>query len=878
MQGPTSNGAERKATVTETPRPELPKLYDPKAVESRHYGRWKAAGLFHDDPDPARPPFIICMPPPNVTARAHLGHGSTYTPMDVLVRYRRMLGDNANWMPGTDHAAIATEAVLVRQLASEGRSRESLGREAYLELAWKWSRETGGTIFKQFEALGYGPDWERSRFTMDDTLSRAVNRAFVQLYRDGLIYRGKRLVNWDPASQSTISDAEIEHEERDGYLWRVRYPFVGENAGGIEIATTRPETILADTAIAVHPLDERYRALVGKRVLVPPMFARSIPIIADAAVDADFGTGAVKVTPAHDATDYDIGLRHGLEMPSVLDLHARISSDEVDVGRYDGMDRFEARTAIVDDLRAGGNLVEEQPYRHAVALSERSHDVIEPLLSLQWFVTMKPLAEPALAAYRNGTLRFVPARYGRTYEQWLENIRDWNISRQVWWGHQLPVWYTSNGEVVVAESEEEARKISLDRFGHANLARDMDTLDTWFSSGLWPFSILGWPENTPELAHWYPSSVLVTGWEIIFLWVARMVMLGLKFMGEVPFPTVFVAPLVFDARGRKMSKSLGNAIDPVELIEKYGADAFRMGMLRQMRLEGQEVRFNESRCEEARNFNNKIWNATRYACTLPEGLPPAMTLPPGGELSLADRWILTRLHDTAASMTQSFDAFDFGSASETIWKFVWYEACDWYLESTKTAANARSRAAVLSFVLNHAMRLLHPIEPFITEETWLLLPHDGDTIMTASWPDLAEIPVDRQAEADYARVRETVERVRNERAHHGIADRVRAPIEIPQGSNQDAADLILHLAWGNAVSVAGAGDFFSSVRLKVDREAHRRRLEQDRARIAAEVKRGVEKLANEKFVSNAKPDVVAKERAKLEAYRAELASIEAELQ
>lgn len=864
--------------MTETPTPELPKTYDPATVEARHYRRWKQSGFFHEEADPARPPFVICMPPPNVTARAHLGHGSTYTPMDVLVRYHRMLGDNATWMPGTDHAAIATEAVLIRQLASEGSSREALGRDRYIERAWNWSRETGGTIFEQFEALGYGPDWERSRFTMDETLSRAVATAFVRLYREGLIYRGKRLINWDPASQSTISDAEIEHEERDGFLWRVRYPFAdGDGNEGIEIATTRPETILADSAIAVHPSDPRYAALIGRRVRIPPMLAREIPIVADLAVDPEFGSGAVKVTPAHDATDYEIGVRHRLPMPAVLDLQAKITGEDVDVGRYAGMDRFEARAAIVEDLRAQGRLIEERPYRHAIALSERSHDVVEPLLSLQWFVTMKPLAEPALAAYRDGRLRFVPARYGRTYEQWLENIRDWNISRQVWWGHQLPVWYTPGGDAIVAESEEEARTIALQRFDGAPLVRDPDTLDTWFSSGLWPFSILGWPDDTPELAHWYPSSVLVTGWEIIFLWVARMVMLGLKFTNRVPFPTVFVTPLVFDALGRKMSKSLNNAIDPLDLVAKYGADAFRMGMLRQMRLEGQEVRFNESRCQEARNFNNKIWNALRYARSLPEGLPPPLTLPATQDLSLADRWILTRLHDAAESMTRSLDAFDMGAAAETIWKFVWYETCDWYLESTKADGNRATRAAVLSFVLNNAMRLLHPIEPFLSEETWLLLPHDGETIMTATWPDTAEIPVDRRAEADYERVRETVERVRNERAEAGIADKVRAPIEIGGGGPEGAAELILHLAWGVPHSKDSTDDFFSSVRLHVDPEARRRKLAEARVRLAKEVARGEGKLANEQFVSNAKPDVVAKERAKLEAYRAELDSIEAEL-
>ncbi|HET9097135.1 MAG TPA: valine--tRNA ligase, partial [Candidatus Baltobacteraceae bacterium] len=760
---------------------ELPKQYDPKSVEPRHYQRWEEAAYFHEEPDPARPPFIICMPPPNVTARAHLGHGSTYTPMDVLTRYHRMLGENADWLPGTDHAAIATETVLVRQLAAEGKTRDSLGREAYMKRAWAWAGETGGTIFEQFRAVGFGPDWQRDRFTMDEGLSAAVRKVFVDLYRERLIYRGKRLINWDPKAKSTISDAEVEHVERDAFLWRIRYPFARGGGEGIEVATTRPETMLGDVAIAVHPGDERYKHLIGKTVLVPPLLERAIPIIADDSVESEFGTGAVKVTPAHDSTDYEIGLRHNLEMPSVLDLDARVTGAEIGVGKYEGMDRFDARKAILADLRDQELLLEEKPYRHAVAISHRTDAVIEPLLSLQWFVKMEPLAQPALQAYRDGRVRFVPERYGRTYEQWLENIRDWNISRQVWWGHQLPVWYTPGGEVVVAETEEEALRISAEQHGTLELTRDPDTLDTWFSSGLWPFSILGWPRQTPELDHWYPSQVLVTGGDIIFLWVARMVMLGLKFMNQVPFREVCVTPTVYDAQGRKMSKSLGNAIDPMDLVEKYGADAFRMGMMRQIRLESQEVRFQESRCEEARNFNNKIWNATRYALALPEGLPRAMTLPRAEHLTIADKWILTRLHDAAQTVSEAFDAYDFGVAAETLWRFIWYEICDWYLEATKDEHSRATRAAVLSFVLNNAMRLLHPVGPFISEEVWLTLPHDGQTIVTASWPDLAEIPLDRDAAADFEALQRTVERLRNLRAEIGMQPRDVLPLEIPAG-------------------------------------------------------------------------------------------------
>lgn len=861
---------------------DLPKHYDPKAVEPRLYERWERSGYFHEEPDVNRPPFIIAMPPPNVTARAHIGHGSTYTPMDVLVRYHRMLGDNADWLPGTDHAAIATEAVLVRRLAAQGTSREALGHEAYLRLAMEWSRETGGTINQQFRALGFGPDWQRERFTMDEGLSTAVRKAFVQLYREGLIYRGKRLVNWDPKAHSTISDAEVEHVERDAVLWRIRYPFDRDGTGGIEIATTRPETMLADVAIAVHPGDARYTHLIGKSVLVPPLLERAIPILADEAVEMEFGTGAVKVTPAHDVTDYEIGLRHGLPMPTVLDLDARVRSTEVPVGRYAGMDRYEARAAIVKDLRALGLLVEERAYRHALAVSERTGEAVEPLLSEQWFLSMQSLAAPALRAYREGRLRFVPERYGRTYETWLENIRDWNISRQVWWGHQLPVWYTPAGEVVVAETEDEAREIARRDFAGAPIVRDSDTLDTWFSSALWPFSILGWPQRTRELEAWYPTQVLVTGWEIIFLWVARMVMLGCKFMGNVPFKDVFVAPLVFDAHGRKMSKSLGNAIDPLELVEKYGADAFRLGMMRQMRLEGQELRFQESRCEEARNFNNKIWNAARYVRCLPEGLPCAMSLPPAQQLTLADRWILSRLHEAAREVSRAFDSYDFGAAAQTLWKFLWYEFCDWYLEATKASDARATRAAVLSFVLNNAMRLLHPIEPFVTEAVWLALPHDGETIVTASWPDTAEIPCDPAAATAFETLRAAVERLRNLRAEMGLAPKSRIALEVPQSLPQDVAALLALYTSGDVERVredqtSSLAEALNAVRVRAPAAALLERYRKERERLQAEVARGERKLSNQDFVSHAKADVVAKEREKLDTYRNELARVQAAL-
>jgi valyl-tRNA synthetase len=857
---------------------DLPKTYEPSAVEARRYEWWRKSGVFHEEPDPARPPFIISMPPPNITGRLHLGHGSTYTPMDILTRYHRMLGENADWIPGQDHAAIATEAVLVRELAKEGRTRESLGRDAYIAHAWTWREQYGGEINEAFRTMGFGPDWERERFTMDAGLSAAVIKVFVQLYREGLIYRGTRMVNWDPVSQSTLSDAEVEDEERDGFLWYVRYP--GEDGTfSIEVATTRPETMLGDSAVAVHPKDERYRHLIGKSVTLP-LAGRSIPIIGDAAVERDFGTGAVKVTPAHDPLDNEIGERHGLPMPSVIGFDGAMTGEIP--AAYRGLDRFVARDAVVKDLTAQGLLVRTEPRRYSVPLSERSGAIVEPLLSLQWFCKMESLAKPALQAFRDGRFRFIPERFGRTYEAWLEKIRDWNISRQVWWGHQLPVWYGPNDEVFVAETEDEARRLAREQ-GIVELRRDPDTLDTWFSSGLWPFSILGWPERTPELEHWYPNQVLITAREIIFLWVARMVMLGLKFAGDVPFRDVFIAPLVFDDKGRKMSKSLGNVIEPNELIAKYGADALRFGIIRQMRLESQELRFDERLCEKARDFNNKMWNALRYLRSLPEGLPRGGALPAPDRLTLADKWILTELRGAIDDVTKALDDYAFGVAADLLVDFVWYKYCDWYLEATK--APSPSRAAVLSYVLNAAVRLLHPISPFVTEEIWQALPHDGATIVTSSWPDASEVPIDTAAAARYEALIGVVTKVREVRVELGLAPREKLTLEVPSRLDADARTLLgLH---ANATLVdggdAGDADPLGAVMVRAPHALLRRRYSKDVERLDAEVARLEKKLGNPQFASKASPDVVAKEREKLDGYerereraRAQLAALESE--
>lgn len=848
--------------------PELPKNYDPAEVEPRRYAEWLKAGVFHEEPDPARPPFIISMPPPNITGRAHIGHGSTYTPMDVLTRYHRMMGENADWLPGQDHAAIATESVVVRELAKEGLTRESLGRPAFIERVWKWREEYGGIIDEQFKLLGFGPDWDRERFTMDPGLSAAVLKVFVDLYNDGLIYRGTRLVNWDPKAQSTVSDAEVENEERNTSLWHIRYR--AEDGGeGVAIATTRPETMFADVAVAVHPDDERFAHLIGKNVILP-IANRPIPVIADTVVERGFGTGAVKVTPAHDATDYDIGTRHSLPMPTVIGFDGRMTGDVPEA--YRGMDRFDARKAVARDLAASGALIKEEPYVTKVPVSERTGEVIEPLLSLQWFCKMEDLARPALEAYKNGSLVFVPERFGRTYEQWLEGIRDWNVSRQIWWGHQLPVWYTPNDDVIVALSEEEAKQLARQRHGSDDLRRDPDTLDTWFSSGLWPFSILGWPEQTPELEHWYPNSVMITGREIIFLWVARMVMLGLRFVGRLPFTTVFITPLVFDIQGRKMSKSVGNAIDPLDMIAKYGADGFRMGTLMQMRLESQELRFDERVCDEAKRFNTKLWNALRFICSLPEGLPTASKLPPASELTMADKWILTELQQCVVDVTASLDTFQMGPASQRLHDFGWYRFCDWYLESSKAPSQHATRAAVLSFVFNAFVRTLHPIEPFVTEEIWQTLPHDGSTIVTASWPDAVELLAFPVEAAMYNAFIASVERIRNSRSEMGLKPTERvtllsAPLPtalVEQYGLLVRGDIVIDA--GLPVNVPFA-ELLAQIKVQADAGVLRDRYTREIAKLDDEVGRLERKLGNNDFIAKAKPDVVKAERDKLEAYQ-----------
>ena len=862
--------------MTELREPMLDK-YDPAAIEPRWYSIWEAEGAFHAEPDPAKKPFVISMPPPNITGRAHMGHGSTYTPQDILVRWQRMRDRNAVWLPGQDHAAIATQNVVEKELAKEGKTRYDLGREKFIELVWEWRQKYGDVIYQQFRALGFGPDWQRDRFTMDDGMSRAVIKVFVDLYNEGLIYRGTRLINWCPRCASTLSDSEVEREERPGFLYYVRYR--GEDGTpGVIVATTRPETIFADVAVAVNPEDERHRDLVGKRV-VRPLSPAPIPVITDASVERDFGTGALKITPAHDFTDNEIGERHGLPQPSVIGFDARMTGDVEP--EFVGMDRFDARELAVRRLQERGLLVEVQPHQTSIGICYRCDTPIEPLISLQWFVKMKPLAEPALEASRDGRVRFVPERYQRTFDDWLSRIRDWNISRQIWWGHRLPVWYCGVDHATVAET----RPANCVACGRQDLRQDEDTLDTWFSSGLWPFSILGWPDQTPELAAWYPNQVMVTAREIIFLWVARMVMLGVHFLGKDPFSIVFVPPLVLDEQGRKLSKSLGNAMDPLDLVRDYGADATRFGIVSQMHA-GQDVRFALAKCEEARKFCNKLWQAVRFALmTFPElaQREAPLAVPDGVQLTLPDLYILDALAQAVQQVTASLKAFDFSGAAEALYEFVWHRVCDVYIEIAKD--KEATRAPILGRVLSGALQLLHPIMPFITEELWQRLPHEGHRIGRSAWPHGAAAWQDGKARADMARVLEFVETVRALRAVPQLKNHEPREIFV-DGAQPELMALLLReagvierLAHASNIRPVASGEFprpehalsrrMGSVQvyLPVDPSVitrERDRLTREIETNGREAEAIERKLAIDGFVKKAPPEVVASERKRLE--------------
>ncbi len=865
---------------------QLDKTYEPKSVESRLYDFWQKNGYFHADPDKSKKPYTIVMPPPNITGQLHMGHALDNTLQDILTRFRRMQGYCTLWLPGTDHASIATEAKIVAAMAEEGVTKDDLGREGFLERAWEWKKVYGGRITEQLRKMGSSCDWSRERFTMDEGCSKAVKEVFVNLYNKGLIYRGERIINWCPHCKTSISDAEVEYTEQDGFFWHLRYPLT-DGSGFIELATTRPETLLGDTAVAVHPDDERYKALVGK-TLTLPLVGREIPIVADSYVDPEFGTGVVKITPAHDPNDFEVGLRHNLEVITVLDDGAVINENG---GKYQGLDRYEARKRIVEDLEKGGFLVRVEPHAHNVGECYRCHTTVEPRVSRQWFVKMEPLAKPAIEAVKTGETKFIPERFEKTYFHWMENIRDWCISRQLWWGHRIPVWYCDDcGETVVTKED------SVDtcpKCGGHHLTQDPDTLDTWFSSALWPFSTLGWPEKTDELEYFYPTSTLVTGYDIIFFWVARMIFSGVEHMGKAPFDTVFIHGIVRDAQGRKMSKSLGNGIDPLLEIDKYGADALRF-TLATGNSPGNDMRYTPEKVEASRNFANKLWNAARFVLMNLDDNEPAPYIPEG--LALEDKWILSIYNRVVKEVTDNLEKFELGIAVQKLYDFIWDVFCDWYIELAKARLTGEDEQAkktargVLCYVLSGTLKLLHPFMPFITEEIWQTLPHEGETIMLASFPEYSESLNFAAEETEFSRVMEAVRAVRSRRAEMNVPASKKAEVYIATAHTdtfKTCAVFFSRLASASEVKVAGEWDMAGAVSIVtsdakiyipmdqlIDFEAEKKRLEKEKAETEKLLAGVMAKLNNEAFVSRAPKNIVDNQREAAERLNKKLSLID----
>lgn len=851
---------------------ELEKQYNPKNVEDRIYKSWLDAKYFHAKREPGKKTYTIVIPPPNITGQLHMGHALDNTLQDILIRYHRMAGYDTLWVPGTDHASIATEAKIVEAMKKEGLTKEDIGREKFLERAWAWKAQYGGRIIEQLKKMGSSCDWDRERFTLDEGCSKAVNEVFCNLYEKGLIYRGERIINWCPHCLTSISDAEVEYEEQAGHFWHLRYPFK-DGSGYLELATTRPETLLGDTAVAVNPNDERYKDVVGK-TLILPLVHREIPVVADDYVETDFGTGVVKITPAHDPNDFEVGFRRNLEVINVLTPDAKITDD---YPKYAGMDRYEARKAIVEDLKAEGALVEIEDYSHNVGTCYRCGTTVEPRVSKQWFVKMKPLAGPAIDAVKNGDTRFIPQRFEKVYFHWLENIRDWCISRQLWWGHRIPAWYCADcGEITVSRTAPTA----CAHCGSKNIEQDPDTLDTWFSSALWPFSTLGWPEETEDYKHYYPTNTLVTGYDIIPFWVMRMMFSGLEQTGQVPFDTVLIHGLVRDAQGRKMSKSLGNGIDPLEIIDKYGADALRF-TLATGNSPGNDMRFSDERVEASRNFANKIWNAARFILmNLPEN-EPAPYIPQA--LAIEDKWILSQYNTLVSGVTDSLEKFELGMAVQKLYDFIWDVFCDWYIEIAKIRLNGNDEEqkatvrAVLVYVMSNTLKLLHPFMPFITEEIWQTLPHTGESIMISDWPKADSALNFAAEEAEMSRIMTAIKAVRNRRAEMNVAPSKKAKIFIETAY----ADTFLkgtvffqRLASASEVEVAAHFDdmdsavsiITESARLYipmdelVDFKAELARLNKEKAGVQKELDFVNNKLNNENFVNKAPAAVVEGQR------------------
>lgn len=859
----------------------IPKVYDPASVEKKWYEFWEKNRYFHAEPEPGKKPFSIVIPPPNITGKLHMGHALDNTLQDILIRWHRMMGDNTLWMPGYDHAGLATQIKVEEVLKKEeGKTRFDLGREEFVKRVWAWKEEYGDRIINQLKCLGISCDWERKRFTMDEGCSRAVRETFVSLFEKGLIYKGTRITNWCVNCHTALSDIEVEHEDTPGHLWYVRYPVVGEEDTYLTIATTRPETIPGDTAVAVNPEDERYAKLIGKTLRLP-ILNREIPVIADSYVDTKFGTGAVKITPSHDPNDYEMGLRHNLPEIVVIGKDGVMTEE---AGPFAGLERYECRKQIVARLKEEGYLVKIEEHSHAVGHCQRCHNIVEPLVSTQWFVKMQPLVKAAVDCVTDGRTQFVPERFTKNYTGWMENIHDWCISRQIWWGHRIPVWYCDDC------SEMSASRTDLEKCpkcGSTHIHQDEDALDTWFSSALWPFSTMGWPDNTELLKQFYPTSVLVTGYDIIFFWVARMLIMGMEFMKEIPFEKVFIHGLVRDSQGRKMSKSLGNGIDPLEVIEKYGADTLRF-MLITGNTPGNDMRFYWERVEGTRNFANKIWNASRFALMNMEGYDKDAELAP---YTLADKWILSRLQDTVKDVTGLLERFELGEAGRAIYDFIWSEVCDWYIEIAKprlynkeAAAERATAQHVLATVLVSAMKLLHPYMPFITEEIYQCLPHEAESIMISKWPVADESLVDSEAERGMNAIMDSIKAIRNMRAEVNANPGKKIPAIMLV--SEDLREVVAHndsyikLLGGidnlelrplngekpkNAMAAVVTGiEVYLPLAGLIDVEKETQRLSKELAAMEKDLQRAGGKLNNAGFLAKAPEDVIAKERAKYE--------------
>ena len=872
---------------------EMNKTYNPSEIEDRLYQKWMDKKYFHAEVDRSKKPFTIVMPPPNITGQLHMGHALDNTLQDILIRFKRMQGYNALWQPGTDHASIATEVKVINALKEEGIDKEDLGREGFLARTWEWKKEYGGRIVSQLKKLGSSADWDRERFTLDEGCSKAVEEVFIKLYEEGYIYRGSRIVNWCPVCQTSISDAEVAYEDQAGYFWHINYPIIGTDRS-IEIATTRPETMLGDTAIAVHPDDERYQDLIGKKALLP-IVNREIPIVADTYVDKEFGTGAVKITPAHDPNDFEVGLRHDLEEINIMNDDGTINENG---GKFAGMDRYEARKAIVEQLEEEGYLVKIVPHEHNVGTHDRCHTTVEPMVKKQWFVRMEELAKPAIEAVKNGDLRFVPEHFDRTYLHWLENIRDWCISRQLWWGHRIPAYYCDEcGEIVVSRTQPDV----CPKCGCRHLTQDEDTLDTWFSSALWPFSTLGWPEQTEDLDYFYPTNVLVTGYDIIFFWVIRMVFSGYAHTGKCPFHDVFIHGLVRDEQGRKMSKSLGNGIDPLEIIDQYGADALRLTLVTG-NAPGNDMRFSEKKIIASRNFANKVWNASRFMLMNIEKADLSGVTP--DELTPADKWILSKANTLVREVTDNMENYELGIAVAKLYDFIWEEFCDWYIEMVKPRlyndADATKAAALytLKSVLTTALKLLHPYMPFITEEIFCSMQDEEESIMVSDWPVFKE-ELDFAAEEKEVEVIKTaVRNIRNLRADMNVPPSKKATVYVVSGKEEvrkifeNSRVFFATLGYASEVIVQAdksgiADDAVSTVipdaviyipfAELVDVEKEIARLEKEAKRLAGEIRRANGMLGNEKFISKAPAAKVEEEKKKLEKYTAMAAQVDERL-